>query len=323
MYPDQAEAIECPVFIEAKYSGENSDTYFTTTDFVDKATLFLKQMLRLECASKQFSMNGITNVLYLVFSAQEMTNINVSSVCENEFTVTIPEKGDKGGSSKYSNTLFLWDETTRKIDVYDKDNDNDKKVEANGKGIMYKKRIIKEKPKGSKAKAAAAAIITTTTDDGGDDIDIAAGAATTTTTVDDTENVVYANDLTHRDYVLIEKNGSNYNFRFFIGSDLKVDFLFIAGKEQIEGAFGRYLGNRPQYYKEMSKDKGQSPLVDYVASIKHPDIDCEEFKTVSFNEFLDLDLDSLSTEIANTYTNITTAPVEMAPPPDKKQKLQN
>ena len=95
---------------------------------------------------------------------------------------------------------------------------------------------------------------------------------------------------------MIETNGSNYNFRFFIGNDLKVDFLFIAGKEQIESAFGRYLGNRPQYYKEMSKDKGKSPLVDYVASIKHPDIDCEEFKTVSFNEFLDLDLDSLSTE---------------------------
>ena len=143
--------------------------------------------------------------------------------------------------------------------MYDKDNGNDKKVEDNGKDIMYKKCIAKEKPKGSKAKAAAAAIITTTTDDGDDDIDMAAGAATTTTTVDDTGNVVYANDLTHRHYVLIEKNGSNYNFRFFIGSDLKVDFLFIAGKEQIESAFGRYLGNRPQYYKEMSKDKGKSP----------------------------------------------------------------
>ena len=206
-----------------------------------------------------------------------MTNINVSSVRENEFTVTIPEKGYKGGSSKYSNTLFLWDETTRKIDVYDKDNDNDKKVEANGKGIMYKKRIIKEKPKGSKAKAAAAAIITTTTDDGGDDIDIAAGAATTTTADDkiavddnddmtddmtaDTENVVYANDLTHKNkhYVLIEKNGSNYNFRFFIGSDLKVDFLFIAGKKQIEGALVGIWETDPSITKKWVRQRSESP----------------------------------------------------------------
>ena len=279
---DQREiTVKCPVFIEAKYSGENSGTYFTTTDFVNKVALFLKQMLSLECASKQFSINGITNVLYLVFSAQEMTNIRATSECPNKFEVT-------AGSSKYSDTLFLWDEEKKKIDVY-------KKVADKDKGSVY-----------TKGKSGDA---------------------------DYAEVKVSELSSDRKRYILIEKNGKVYEFTFFIGNDLKVDFLFIAGKEEIVKAFGKCLGNRPQYFCQTKS------LNEAAAAAATADLD-KFLQTLKVSSD-DKDLERLLTQVSGINTKDltskimiknSTAPVvqgenDDAPvaqgPPHKKPKVDN
>ena len=219
----------CPVFIEAKYSGKESSTYFTSGKFIKKLVLFLGQLIKLEKVNNQLSKGKVNNVVYLVFSAQDMGKYNLET-SSNQFTITPPTKTIKSSSS----TLYTLNE--------------------NG--------TLKE-------------------------------------CVNPQRALISGIEEGRKPYVLLrlDKDSSKCIFKFFVGVDVKVDFVIISGKDKISQAFGRYLGNRPQYFDALkSRNKSfQSTEIDKFKSSKDigaadvRQITEEVTKTLTFYSKLDND----------------------------------